>query len=138
MVHLTGGTYTDDTVLLSPDAALALGAAPGAGISLTVPGRRIPLQLTVGGIADFSRAEPLFAARTPDNQGEFIQVPNVLAVPFSTFATILPALQADAASATPVLKPPVMEVDVRLDHSRLATDPECSSRHTCPDTPAGC
>jgi putative ABC transport system permease protein len=129
MVHVTGGGYADGTVLLSPDAAIALGASPGSSISLTVPGRA-PLQLTVGGIADFSKADPLFAARSADNQGEFIQVPNVLAVQLSTFATILPALKADAASATPVLKPPVMEADVRLDHSRLATDPTVAAVKT--------
>ena len=130
MVHLTGGSYANGTVLLSPDAALTLGASPGSSISLTVPGRRAPLQLTVGGTADFSRADALFAARSADNQGEFIQVPNVLVVPFSTFATILPALKADAASAAPVLKPPVMEVDVWLDHSRLASDPTIAAVKT--------
>jgi len=130
MVHVTGGSYADGTVLLSPDAAIALGASPGSSISLTVPGRKAPLQLTVGGIADFSKADPLFAARSADNQGEFIQVPNVLAVQLSTFATILPALKADAAAATPMLKPPVMEADVRLDHSRLATDPTVAAVKT--------
>jgi putative ABC transport system permease protein len=130
MVRVTGGSFADGTVLLSPDAALALGAAPGSSISLTVPGRHAPLQLTVGGLADFSKADPLFTARSADNQGEFIQVPNVLVVPLSTFATILPALKADAASATPVLKAPVMEVDVRLDHSRLATDPTVAAAKT--------
>ena len=130
MVRVTGGSYADGTVLLSPDAAQALGASPGSTIALTVPGRRASLQLTVGGLADFSKADPLFAARSADNQGEFIQVPNVLVVPLSTFATILPALKADAASATPVLKTPVMEVDVRLDHSRLATDPTLAAVKT--------
>jgi putative ABC transport system permease protein len=124
MVRLTAGDYSTGTVLLSPSAAQALGAAPGSSLSLTVPGRVAPLQLTVGGLADFSKADPLFAARSADTQGEFIQVPNVLVVPLATFATILPALKADAASSSPTLKsPPVLEVDVRLDRSRLATDP---------------
>jgi putative ABC transport system permease protein len=124
MVRQTAGAYTTSTVLLSPDAAQALGAGPGSSVSLTVPGRAAPLQLTVGGLADFSKADPLFAARSAANQGEFVQVPNVLVVPLSTFGTILPALKADAASSSPVLKsPPVLEADVRLDRSRLATDP---------------
>ena len=125
MVRQTAGAYSPGTVLLSPDAAQALGAGSGSSISLTVPGRREPLQLTVGGIADFSKADPLFAARSADTQGEFIQVPNVVVVPLSTFTTtILPALKTDAASSSPTLKSaPVLEADVRLDRSRLATDP---------------
>ncbi|HVS49022.1 MAG TPA: FtsX-like permease family protein [Candidatus Dormibacteraeota bacterium] len=124
MVRQTAGAFSPGTVLLSPDAAQALGAGSGSNVSLTVPGRGSPLQLAVGGIADFSKADPLFAARSTDNQGEFIQVPNVIVVPLATFATILPSLKADAASGSPTLKSaPVLEADVRLDRSRLATDP---------------
>jgi putative ABC transport system permease protein len=131
IVRQTVGTYSTSTVLLSPDAAQALGAGPGTTISLTVPGRAAPLQLTVGGLADFSKADPLFAARSADNQGEFIQVPNVLVVPLGTFATILPALKADAASSSPVLKSgPVLEADLRLDRSRFATDPAVAAVKT--------
>ncbi|HEV2028949.1 MAG TPA: FtsX-like permease family protein [Candidatus Dormibacteraeota bacterium] len=128
MVRQTAGVYSTGTVLLSPDAAQALGAGVGSAISLTVPGRTAPLLLNVGGLADFSKADPLFAARSADNQGEFIQVPNVLVVPLATFATILPALKADAASSTPVLKSaPVLEADVRIVRSRLATDPAAAA-----------
>jgi uncharacterized repeat protein (TIGR01451 family) len=124
MVRQTAGSYSNGTVLLSPDAAQALGASLGSNVALTVPGRTAPLQLSVGGIADFSKADALFAARSADNQGEFIQVPNVLVVPISTFGSILPGLKADAASNNPVLKTsPVLEADIRLDRSRLATDP---------------
>jgi putative ABC transport system permease protein len=124
MVRQTAGTYAGGTVLLSPDAAQALGAGPGTLLSLSVPGRAAPLLLTVGGLADFSKADPLFAARSIDNQGEFIQVPNVLVMPLATFGTILPALKADAASAGPVVKAtPVLEAEIHLDRFRLATDP---------------
>src|ERR1700674_1241028 len=132
MVRQTAGSFSTSTVLLSQDASQALSAGPGSKISVRVPGRQSPLQLTVGGIADFSKADPLFAARSADNQGEFIQVPNVLVVPLSTFATdILPALKTDAASSTPALKsPPVLEAEVRLDRSRLATDPAVAAVFT--------
>jgi putative ABC transport system permease protein len=124
MVRQTAGLYSAGTVLLSPDAAQALGAVTGSTISLTVPGRIAPMQLTVGGLADFSKADPLFAARSADNQGEFIQVPNVLVVPVATFATMLPALKADAVTGNPTLKAaPVLEAEIRLDRTRLATDP---------------
>src|SRR6202521_1688863 len=132
MVRQTAGSFSTSTVLLSQDASQALSAGPGSKISVRVPGRQSPLQLTVGGIADFSKADPLFAARSADNQGEFIQVPNVLVVPLSTFATgILPALKIDAASSTPALKsPPALEAEVRLDRSRLATDPAVAAVFT--------
>jgi len=131
MVRQAVGTYSTSTVLLSPDAAQALGASPGSTISLTVPGRVAPLQLTVGGLADFSKADPLFAARSADTQGEFIQVPNVLVVPLGTFAAILPALKADAVSSSPALKSaPVLEADLRLDRSRFATDPAVAAVKT--------
>src|ERR1700676_3489908 len=98
MATMTAGSYPTSTVLLSPDAAQAIGAVPGSNVTFKMPGRQAPLQLTVGGLAHFTKADPLFAARSADNQGEFIQVPNVLVLPLSTFATgILPALKIDAA-----------------------------------------
>ncbi|MDQ6773756.1 MAG: FtsX-like permease family protein [Candidatus Dormibacteraeota bacterium] len=125
IVRLTAGGYGPGTVLLSPDAARGLAAVPGGTVSLALPGRALPLALTVGGTADFTRADPLFASRSAANQGEFVQVPNVLVVPISVFETaILPALRLDAASASPILKtPPALEVDVHIDRARLASDP---------------
>jgi putative ABC transport system permease protein len=125
MVRLTSGSYGAGTVLLSPDAARALGAGPGGTVALTVPSRAQALSLNVGGIADFSKADPLFASRSADNQGEFVQVPNVIVVPMSVLETeILPALRVDAASASPILKaPPALELDLHIDRARLATDP---------------
>lgn len=125
MVRLTAGGYGPGQVLLSAEAARALSAAAGTTVALTVPGRALPLSLQVGGIADFSNADALFASRSPDNQGEFVQVPNVLVVPTSVLETeILPALRVDAASASPVLKtPPALELDLHIDRGRLATDP---------------
>lgn len=132
MVRITSGTFSPGTVLLSPDAARALGAAPGAVVSLSVPGRVQPIPLKVGGVADFSRADALFASRSPDNQGEFVQVPNVVVVSMDVFQdTILPALRVDAASPRPVLTtPPALELDVHVDRARLATDPSTAAVFT--------
>jgi len=129
MVRLTSGDYGAGTVLISPEAARALGAGPGSSIALTVPGRAQPLSLTVGGTADFSKADPLFASRSADNQGEFVQVPNVLVVPLSVLKNdILPALRVDAASTSPLLKaPPTLELDLHIDRARLATDPSLAA-----------
>jgi putative ABC transport system permease protein len=132
IVRVTSGAYATDSVLLSPDAATGLAAAPGSTVTVAVPGRTTPLQLKVGGIADLSTADPLFSGHTADTQGEFIQIPYVLVMPMATFlADVLPALKVDAASAAPVLQTqPVLEVDVRLDRSRLATDPTVATLAT--------
>jgi putative ABC transport system permease protein len=132
MVRITGGSYSTGTALLSTDAAAALGVAPGSTVDLNVPGRAQPIQLKVGGVADFSRADALFASRSADNQGEFVQVPNVIAVGTDLFAnTILPALRVDAASSTPVLKAsPTLELDLHVDRARLASDPSTAAVFT--------
>jgi len=132
MVRVTGGSYTTGTVLLSTDAATALGVAPGGTVSLVVPGRVQAIPLKVGGVADFMRADALFASRSADNQGEFVQVPNVVVVGTDLFAnTILPALRVDAASPSPVLKAlPTLELDVRIDRGRLASDPSTAAVFT--------
>ncbi|HUY74787.1 MAG TPA: FtsX-like permease family protein [Candidatus Dormibacteraeota bacterium] len=132
MVRITAGSYSLGSVLLSPDAAKALGVGPGGAISLSVPGRLQPIPLKVGGVADFSRADALFASRSGDNQGEFVQVPNVVVVGMDLFAnTILPALRVDAASPSPLLKTsPALELDVSVNRSRLASDPSTASVFT--------
>jgi putative ABC transport system permease protein len=132
MVRITGGAYSAGTVLLSSDAATALGVAPGNDISLSVPGRLQPIALKVGGVADFSKADALFASRSADNQGEFVQVPNVVVVGMDVFSnTILPALRMDAVSPSPLLKTsPTMELDVQVDRARLASDPSTAAIFT--------
>jgi putative ABC transport system permease protein len=132
MVRITSGSYSTSTVLLSSDAATALGVLPGGAISLSVPGRALPMPLKVGGIADFSRADALFASRSADNQGEFVQVPNVVVVGVDVFVnTILPALRVDAASPSPLLKAsPALELDLHVDRARLASDPSTAAVFT--------
>jgi len=132
MVRVTSGSFADGAALLSADASRQLGVVPAGAVELKVPGRVAPLTLPVSGVADFSRADPLFASRSADNQGEFAAVPNVLVVTTAVFEqTILPALRVDAAAAVPVLKtPPVVELDVQLDRGRLAVDPTAAAIRT--------
>ena len=132
MVRVTSGSFAGGSALLSTDASRQLGGLSAGAVELTVPGRPAPLILPVSGIADFSRADPLFASRSADNQGEFAAVPNVLVVPTAVFdQSILPALRVDAAAATPILKtPPVVELDVQLDRSKLAIDPTAAAIRT--------
>jgi putative ABC transport system permease protein len=102
-----------------------LSVGQGATVILSVPGRSSPVSLLVSGIADLSHAEPLFASRNGESVGDFIYVPNSLVIPPELFEEVIrPALRTDAASATPaVTNPPVLEVDVQIDRSRLSTDP---------------
>ncbi len=129
MVRLTSGAFDGSTALLSADAAAGIGASPGSGpaqtVSLLVPGRATPINLGVGGSADFSKADALFASRSPDTQGEFAQVANVIVVPLTVFENqVLPALRVDASAPSTVLKAaPVMELDLHVDRARLAADP---------------
>ena len=125
LITVPSGRYTTDSVLLSADAASALSVTPGQSVTLAVPGRTTPLSLKVGGIADLTHADPLFVSRSPDTQGEFAPVPNVIVVPISTFETsILPALRVDATSSAPQLKAaPFFELDLHVDRTRLNSDP---------------
>jgi putative ABC transport system permease protein len=124
LVRLSSGQYSANGALLSPDAATALGIGPGGSTTLAIPGRAAPLSISVSGVADFTKADALFTSRSPDSQGEFVQVPNVLVVPMAVFQTeIMPALRLDAAATAPVLKPPFLELDLHVDRAALATDP---------------
>jgi putative ABC transport system permease protein len=124
-ITITEGTLAPAATVLSVEAARALGVGVGQKVTLNVPGRPSPLAIPVSGIADLSRAEPLFAARSGESTGDFIYVPNSLVIPPQMFEeAIRPALRADAASPTPAITtPPVLEVDVQIDRSQLSTDP---------------
>jgi putative ABC transport system permease protein len=124
-IVLTAGSYAPGTSLLSVEAARSLGAAPGSSVELRVPGRERPVALAVGGVADLSRADSLFASRVADSLGDFIYVPHSIVVPLEVFdEMVVPALRQDAASPSPVLKNlPVMELDVGMDRSRLNANP---------------
>jgi putative ABC transport system permease protein len=124
-IRLSSGAYGLGSVVLSPEAATRLGVQSGQTLALTIPGRAAPLALQVGGIADFSQADAVFASRSPDGQGEFAPVPNVIVVPVSTFENdILSALRADASSDTPLLKTtPFLELDLHVDRANLNSDP---------------
>ena len=125
LVQVTAGTYTPGTVMLSQAAADLTRVKPGQPLTIALPGQAAPLVVTTGAIGDFTNATPLFISRSPDTQGEFVASPYIAVVDIATFqSVVLPAVRADAASASPVLKsPPVIEVDTALARSALASDP---------------
>ncbi|HEY8655374.1 MAG TPA: FtsX-like permease family protein [Candidatus Limnocylindria bacterium] len=123
LIRLTAGTFSAGGAVLSAEAARSLGVTPGGHVAVRIPGLAAPLDLVVTGVADLGAAGPLFTSRSPDTQGEFAPVANVVIVDQATFSgVVVPALRADAASATPVLRtPPVVELQVRTDRARYTT-----------------
>jgi putative ABC transport system permease protein len=124
-IRVTAGSFGRRSALLSAEASRALSAKVGATASLKLPGQGKPLSLPVGGIADLSRAKPLFSSRNSTKLEQFLYVPNAVVVSPATFkSAIMPAFQAASAARGSLLKsPPVQEVDVLVDRSRLQSDP---------------
>src|SRR5207244_3065282 len=75
-ITITDGSLSPGAAVLSVEAASALSVGRDATVVLSVPGRSSPISLPVGGIADLSHAEPLFASRNGESVGDFVYVPN--------------------------------------------------------------
>ena len=73
--------------------------------------------MPVGGVADLSGSQPLFASRNSTKLEQFLYVPNSVVVSPATFRNVIvPAFQRASAARGPGLKsPPVEEVDVLVD-----------------------
>jgi putative ABC transport system permease protein len=97
-----------------------------------VPGRPKRLSLPVSGVADLSRAQPLFASRNSSKLEDFLYVPDAVIVSPTTFKRqIIPAFQrASAAQGAGLKSPPIQEVDVLVDRSRLQSDPATALTQT--------
>ena len=124
-IRVAAGSFAPGSVLLSAEAARALGVEPGATVALRLPGRDDPVPLQVGGVADLARATPLFSSRKSTKLEDFLYVPSAVVVDPETFQrTVVPAFQAATATTGSVLKAlPVSEVDVLVDRARLPADP---------------
>ena len=129
---LTAGAFAPDTAVLSVETAQALGVLPGGSVELAVPGRPQALPILVSGVADLSSSSQLFSSRDPDSLGDFVYVPHVVILPPALFdGALLPALRVDAGSPNPLVRiPPIVEVDVQVDRSSLASDPAAALRRT--------
>jgi putative ABC transport system permease protein len=121
-IRLVAGSFGE--AVLSGEAARALGVRPGGSVTLRLPAGRT-LALPVSGVADLTRARPLFASRRSRSLGAFLYVPQSIVVTPVVFArTIVPALRAGSAQLGVVVKSlPVEEVDVRVERSRLRANP---------------
>lgn len=124
VVRVLEGSPQPGTVTLSRRAAEAVGATPGGEVQLALPGRPTPVTLRVGAVIDLTRADELFANRNPDDLGDPLPFPYVVAFDNAMFrSTVLPALRADATSRTPFAQPPVVEIHAAVDRAALGADP---------------
>ncbi|MGH2973370.1 MAG: FtsX-like permease family protein [Solirubrobacterales bacterium] len=131
-IRIAAGSLSGGSALLSVEASQVLPAKRGTRVNLSLPGRPGRLSLPVGGVADLSRAQPLFSSRNSSKLEEFLYVPNSVIVSPATFKNeILPSYQVASATSGPALKsPPVQEVDVLVDRSRLRSDPASALTQT--------
>jgi putative ABC transport system permease protein len=124
-IRITAGSFGQGSAVLSAEASRGLSVNPGASVQLSLPGHAKPLSLPVSGIADLSQAKPLFYSRNSNKLEDFLYVPDAVIVSPTMFKNaIVPAFQATSAARGTTLKsPPVQEVDVLVDRSRLQSDP---------------
>ncbi|MCL4487252.1 MAG: ABC transporter permease [Chloroflexi bacterium] len=126
-LRLAAGSFDPNGALVSQPLFGALGLNLGDTIAVDFPQVAQPIRLRVTGIVDTSQAMYLFAATDPAHAGEFNPVPDdIFIAPTlweSTFAEALthPTL---TANGKPIAPQPIQgEVDTRIDHSQLPSDP---------------
>jgi putative ABC transport system permease protein len=124
-IRAPSGGFRPGSALLSAEASRALAAKPGATVELRLPGRGRRLSLPVSGVADLSRAKPLFYSRKSTKLEDFLYVANTLIVSPETFRqAIIPAFRAASAARGRLVRDlPLLELDVLVDRSRLHSDP---------------
>ncbi len=131
-IRVVSGDFQPRAALLSAEAARATGATRGGAIRLQLPGRAQPLSVPVGGVADLSRAKPLFYSRKSSNLEEFIYVPDAVVVSPDLFRrTVIPAYRTAVAQRGAGVKSlPFLEADVGVDRTRLRADPAAALAQT--------
>lgn len=126
-IRLADGSLDPCCGVLSAEAARALGARIGDTVSLSLPSGGPPLKLRVSGIADLSGARQLFDSRRGLNLEEFVYKPFAIAMSPERFRqSVVESFRRVGASpgrSLQVSSPPTLEVDVRIDRGRLASDP---------------
>lgn len=133
-IRIAAGGFAPASALLSSEASLALGAGPGGAVQLKLPGGAQPIELPVSGVADLSRARPLFNSRKGLKLEDFLYVADSVVVSHEVFLTrIIPAFRIASAgrgTALAVKSPPNLEVDVLVRRSPLNSDPARALQQT--------
>ena len=131
-IEVVAGELDPGGALLSVEAARSLGIEPGGAISLQIPGRDEPIRLSVGGVVDLARAEPLFSSRKASKLEEFLYVPNSVVISPELFRDeIIPAFGRERATVGIVTRSfPTLEADVLVDRARLRAEPATALTQT--------
>ncbi len=131
-IDVIDGAFDPRGALLSVEAARSLGIEPGDAISLQIPGRDEPIRLSVGGVVDLARAEPLFSSRKASKLEEFLYVPNSVVISPERFRDeIIPAFGRQRATVGTVTRSfPTLEADVLVDRARLRAEPATALTQT--------
>jgi len=131
-IRVVNGSLAPRATLLSAEAARGLDVTLGQSVSLELPGRGTPMTLPVSGIADLSRAKPLFYSRESNKLEDFLYVRDAVVVTPAIFEQeIIPAFRAARAERGNIIKAlPLQEVDVLVDRSRLQSDPAAALAQT--------
>jgi len=126
-LRLAAGTFDAQGALVSQQLYSALGLTLGDSIAVDFPQMAQPVQMKITGVVDTSQASYLFAATDPAHAGEFNPVPNDIFIAPSVWQSTLaaaltnpsPTVNGRAVTAQTIQG----EVDARLDHARLPSDP---------------
>ncbi len=126
-IGLDEGGFKEGAALLSPEAGRSLGVSPGERVELSLPGMKRPVSFPISGVADLSRARPLFNSREGSKLEDFLYIPDSIVISPRDFARlVVPAFRGATAArgnALAVKSPPTLEVDVQLDRAPLNSDP---------------
>ncbi len=130
-IRVVAGSFRPGAAVLSAEASRSLAIAPGGSVQLSLPAGR-ELALPVSGVADLTRARPLFASRRSRTLEEFLYVPQSIVVSPAVFSrSVIPAMRAASAELGGVVKSlPSEEVDVLVERGRLHSAPAAAQAQT--------
>lgn len=123
-ITITKGRLTPTGAVVSAELARALHIGIGGRVTVALPDSSTT-ELEVSGIADLTQARSLFSSRRGGDLETFVYTRNSIVVSPARFEdTVLPAYERAATTRGARLKtPPVREIDISLERSRLAADP---------------
>ncbi len=131
-LRVAAGAFDSQGALVSQQLFGALGLKIGDTIAVDFSQMPQPVRLTITGVVDTSQAAYLFVATDPAHAGEFNPIPNDLFIAPSLWQSTLanaltnppPTVNGKQVTAQTMQG----EVDVRIDHARLPSDPLQASR----------
>ena len=123
-IRIVEGRFEPGGAVISSEAARDLNIGIGDPVTADLPDGSTMVR-DVTGIADLSAARSLFSSRRGGDLETFIYTRNAIVVSPVDFADIVyPAYERAATTTGERLRnPPIREIDITLDDTRLAADP---------------